>query len=58
MESDQETQKNQIISLIKEKGSIDSQELANILKLNPQQAISLIKALESKEVVASEKKKN
>ena len=56
MESDQEAQKEQIISIIKEKGSIDSQELADKLKLNHQQTVGLIKALESKEVVISEKK--
>ena len=55
MESEQEAQKNQIISIIKEKESIDSQELADKLKINHQQAVGLIKALEIKEVVISEK---
>ena len=56
MESNQEAQKEKILDLIKKKEQIDSQELAKELKLEHQQVIGLIKALEIKEIVESEKK--
>ena len=56
MESNQETQKNQILEIIQKKGDIDSQALAEEMKLDHQQVIGLIKALEIKEIVESEKK--
>ena len=53
MESSQEAQKNKILEIIKAKGEIDSQDLANEMKLDHQQVIGLIKALETKEIVES-----
>ena len=58
MESSQEAQKNKILEIIKAKGEIDSQDLANEMKLDHQQVIGLIKALETKEIVESEKKES
>ena len=56
MESKQEAQKDQVLEIIKKKGEIDSQALAEEMKLDHQQVIGLIKALETKEIVESEKK--
>ena len=56
MESNTEAQKDQILEILKKEGEIDSQVLADKMKLNHQQAIGLIKALETKEIVVSEKK--
>ena len=56
MESKQEAQKEQILEIIKKKGEIDSQDLAEEMKLEHQQVIGLIKALETKEIVETEKK--
>ena len=58
MESSQEAQKEKILEIIKEKGEIDSQDLANEMKLDHQQVIGLIKALETKEIVETEKKES
>ena len=58
MESKQEDQKNKILEIIKQKGEVDSQDLAEQMKLDHQQVIGLIKALEIKEIVESEKKEN
>ena len=58
MESKQEEQKNKILEIIKQKGEVDSQDLAEQMKLDHQQVIGLIKALEIKEIVESEKKEN
>ena len=56
MDLNQESQKNQILEIIKKKGDIDSQALAQEMKIEHQQAVGLIKALEIKEIVALEKK--
>ena len=53
MESKQEEQKNKILEIIKQKGEVDSQDLAEQMKLDHQQVIGLIKALEIKETVTS-----
>ena len=58
MESNQEAQKEQILEIIKKEGELDSQDLANKMKLNHQQVIGLIKALEAKEILTSEKKES
>ena len=58
MEDEQKQQKDKIIELIKEKDSIDTQELSKIMKLEHQYVIGLVKALETKEVVESEKKES
>ena len=56
MESNQEKQKDKILEIIKEKGEIDSLDLANQMKLEHQQLIGLIKSLEMKEIISTEKK--
>ena len=58
MESNQEAQKEQILEIIKKEGELDSQDLANKMKLNHQQVIGLIKALEAKEILTSVKKES
>lgn len=54
--SDQEAQKNQMIDIIKKKGEVFSSDLAKEMNLDHQQVIGLIKALEVKEVISTEKK--
>ena len=56
MDLNQESQKNQILEIIKKKGDIDSQALAEEMKIEHQQAVGLIKALEIKDIVELEKK--
>ena len=56
MNSDQEKQKDKILEIIKEKGEIDSLDLADQMKLDHQKLIGLIKSLEIKEILSSEKK--
>ena len=56
MESKQESQKNKVLEIIKQKGEIDSQDLADEMKMDHQQVIGIIKALETKEILQSEKK--
>ena len=56
MDSNQEAQKEKILEILKNKGEIDSLDLSKEMKLDHQQTIGLIKALEAKEVVDSEKK--
>ena len=58
MSSKQDEEKKEIIKIIKEKGEINSEELAKIMKKDHQQVVGLIKALETKEVVECEKKEN
>jgi len=48
-------QKQKILEVIKEKGEIDSESLSDILKVDHQQIIGFIKALEIKNIVQSEK---
>lgn len=57
MES-QESQKNQILEILKKKGEIDSNQLSDEMKLDHQQVIGLLNALNSKEVVELEKKES
>ena len=56
MSSKQEAEKEEIIKILKQKGEINSEDLAKEMKKDHQQIIGLIKALESKEVVETEKK--
>jgi phenylalanyl-tRNA synthetase alpha chain len=56
MDQNQESQKNRILEIIKKKGDIDSQALAEEMKLEHQLVVGLIKALETKEIVELEKK--
>ena len=58
MSSKQDEEKKEIIKIIKEKGEINSEDLAKIMKKEHQQVVGLIKALETKEVVECEKKEN
>ena len=56
MSSKQDEKKEYIIKILKEKGEINSEDLAKEMKKDHQQVVGLIKALESKEVVETEKK--
>ena len=56
MDSNQEAQKTKVLEILKKKGEINSVDLAKEMNLDHQQAVGLIKALETKEVVESEKK--
>ena len=55
MSSKQEAEKEEIIKILKQKGEINSEDLAKEMKKDHQQVIGLIKALETKEVVETEK---
>ena len=57
MASKQDAEKEHIIKILKEKGEINSEDLAKEMKKDHQQVVGLIKALETKEVVETEKKK-
>ena len=48
MSSKQEAEKEEIIKILKQKGEINSEDLAKEMKKDHQQIIGLIKALESK----------
>ena len=56
MDSNQEAQKAKVLEILKKKREINSVDLAKEMNLDHQQAVGLIKALETKEVVESEKK--
>ena len=56
MSSKQEAEKEEIIKILKQKGEINSEDLAKEMKKDHQQVVGLIKALETKEVVETEKK--
>ena len=56
MSSKQDLEKEEIIKILKQKGEINSEELAKEMKKDHQQVVGLIKALETKEIVESEKK--
>ena len=56
MASKQDAEKEHIIKILKEKGEINSEDLAKEMKKDHQQVVGLIKALETKEVVETEKK--
>ena len=56
MASKQDAEKEHIIKILKEKGEINSEDLAKEMKKDHQQIVGLIKALETKEVVETEKK--
>ena len=56
MDTNQEAQKDKILSIIKEKGEVDTQMLAEEMKLDHQLIVGLIKSLEIKEIVESSKK--
>ena len=56
MSSKQEAEKKEIINILKQKGEINSEDLAKEMKKDNQQVVGLIKALETKEVVETEKK--
>ena len=51
MDSNQEAQKTKVLEILKKKGEINSVDLAKEMNLDHQQAVGLIKALETKEVV-------
>ena len=58
MSSKQDAEKEYIIKILKEKGEINSEDLAKEMKKDHQQIVGLIKALETKEVVETEKKES
>ena len=58
MASKQDKEKEEIINILKQKGEINSEDLAKQIKKDHQQVIGLIKALENKEVVELEKKES
>ena len=55
MSSKQEAEKEEIIKILKQKGEINTEDLAKEMKKDHQQVVGLIKALETKEVVESQK---
>ena len=58
MSSKQDLEKEEIIKILKQKGEINSEDLAKEMKKDHQQVVGLIKALETKEIVESEKKRS
>ena len=56
MSSKQDLEKEEIIKILKQKGEINSEDLAKEMKKDHQQVVGLIKALETKEIIESEKK--
>ena len=58
MSAKQEAEKEEIIKILKQKGEINSEDLAKEMNKDHQQIVGLIKALESKEVVECEKREN
>ena len=55
MSAKQDAEKEEIIKILKQKGEINSEDLAKEMKKDHQQVVGLIKALETKEVVETEK---
>lgn len=56
MDLNQELEKSKILEILKGKEEIDSESLSNIMKVDHQQVIGLIKGLEIKEIINSVKK--
>ena len=56
MSSDKDSEKEEVLKILKEKGEINSEDLAKVMKKDHQQVVGLIKGLETKEIVESEKK--
>ena len=56
MSSDKDSEKEEVLKILKEKGEINSEDLAKVMKKDHQQVVGLIKGLENKEIVESEKK--
>ena len=56
MSSDKDSEKEEVLKILKEKGEITSEDLAKVMKKDHQQVVGLIKGLETKEIVESEKK--
>ena len=56
MDLNQELEKSKILEILKGKEEIDSESLSNIMKVDHQQVIGLIKGLKIKEIISSVKK--
>ena len=56
MSSDKDSEKEEVLKILKEKGEINSEDLAKVMKKDHQQVVGLIKGLETKEIVESEKR--
>ena len=51
MSSDKDSEKEEVLKILKEKGEITSEDLAKEMKKDHQQVVGLIKGLETKEIV-------